>query len=92
MKAIVDWEAKAKAKGMDGVTPAMLEGFAAAKVMVEGLRRAGPQPTRQSLRDALEGMANYNLGGISVNYSATNHTGLDFADISIINADGKFLR
>ena len=82
----------AKAKGMDGVTPAMLEGFAAAKVMVEGLRRAGPQPTRQSLRDALEGMANYNLGGISVNYSATNHTGLDFADISIINADGKFLR
>jgi branched-chain amino acid transport system substrate-binding protein len=82
----------AKAKGMDGVTPAMLEGFAAAKVLVEGLRRAGPQPTRQSLRDALEGMDNYNLGGISVSYSASNHSGLDFADISIINADGKFLR
>jgi branched-chain amino acid transport system substrate-binding protein len=82
----------AKAKGMDGVTPAMLEGFAGAKVLVEGLRRAGPQPTRQSLRDALEGMDNYNLGGISVSYSATNHTGLDFADISIINADGRFLR
>jgi branched-chain amino acid transport system substrate-binding protein len=82
----------AKAKGLDGVTPSMLEGFAAAKVLVEGLRRAGPQPTRQSLRDALEGMSNYNLGGISVSYSASNHTGLDFADISIINADGKFLR
>ena len=82
----------AKAKGMDGVTPAMLEGFAAAKVLVEGLRRAGPQPTRQSLRDALEGMERYNLGGISVSYSATNHSGLDFADISIINADGKYLR
>ena len=82
----------AKAKGMDGVTPAMLEGFAAAKVLVEGLRRAGPQPTRQSLRDALEGMDSYNLGGISVSYNADNHSGLDFADISIINADGKFLR
>ncbi|WP_210542931.1 ABC transporter substrate-binding protein [Rhodoferax sp. PAMC 29310] len=82
----------AKAKGLDGVTPAMLEGFAGAKVLVEGLRRAGPQPTRQSLRDALEGMDNYNLGGISVSYNASNHTGLDFADISIINADGKFLR
>ena len=82
----------AKAKGMDGVTPAMLEGFAAAKVLVEGLRRAGPQPTRQSLRDALEGMTRYDLGGISVSYSANNHSGLDFADISIINADGKYLR
>lgn len=82
----------AKAKGIEGVTPAMLEGFAAAKVLVEGLRRAGPQPTRQGLRDALESMDNYNLGGISVSYSPSNHTGLDFADISIINADGKFLR
>lgn len=82
----------ARAKGMDGVTPAMLEGFAAAKVLVEGLRRAGPQPTRQGLRDALEGMDNFNLGGISVSYSASNHSGLDFADISIIDASGKFLR
>lgn len=37
-------------------------------------------------------MERYNLGGISVSYSATNHSGLDFADISIINADGKYLR
>ncbi len=44
----------AKARGMDDVTPAMLEGFAAAKVLVEGLRRAGPDPTRHGLRDAPE--------------------------------------
>jgi branched-chain amino acid transport system substrate-binding protein len=35
----------AKAKGLPEVTPAMLEGFAAAKVLVEGLRRAGQNPT-----------------------------------------------
>ena len=35
----------AAAKGLEGVSPAMLEGFAAAKVLVAGLRRAGPGVT-----------------------------------------------
>jgi branched-chain amino acid transport system substrate-binding protein len=82
----------AKAKGLSGVSPAMVEGFAAAKVLVEGLRRAGPKPTSSGLRDALETMQKYDLGGLEVSYSATNHSGLDFADLSIIGIDGKFMR
>jgi branched-chain amino acid transport system substrate-binding protein len=82
----------ARAKGLGGVTPAMLEGFAAAKVLVEGLRRAGPKPTGASLRDALEGMKDFNLGGLAISYSPASHTGLDFADISIIDGSGKFMR
>lgn len=82
----------ASAKGMDGVSPAMMEGFAAAKVLVEGLRRAGPIPTPSGLRDALEGIRNFDLGGLSVSYGRDNHTGLDFADLSIIDASGKFRR
>ena len=82
----------AKAKGLDGVSPAMMEGFAAAKVLTEGLRRAGPNPTPQKLRDALEGLSRYDLGGLTVSYSATNHTGLDFADLSIVDANGRFRR
>ena len=83
---------RAKAKGMKGVSPAMVEGYAAAKVLVEGLRLAGPRPTAQGLRDALEGMRNFDLGGLKVSYSARNHSGLDFADLSIIDGSGKFLR
>jgi ABC-type branched-subunit amino acid transport system substrate-binding protein len=82
----------AKAKGMEGVSPAMMEGFAAAKVLVEGLRRAGPNPTSVALRDALEGLRDFNLGGLDVSYSPTNHTGLDFADLSIVDVSGKFRR
>ncbi len=82
----------AKAKGLEGVSPAMMEGFAAAKVVTEGLRRAGPNPTPAALRDALEGMRNYDIGGLQINYSATDHTGLDFSDLSIVNASGKFMR
>lgn len=82
----------AKAKGLDGVSPAMMEGFAAAKVVTEGLRRAGPNPTPVALRDALEGMRNYDIGGLQISYSPTDHTGLDFSDLSIVNASGKFMR
>ena len=39
---------------LNSISPAMMEGFAAAKVLVEGLRRAGSKPTPASLRDALE--------------------------------------
>jgi ABC-type branched-subunit amino acid transport system substrate-binding protein len=84
--------ALAQAKGRDGVSPAMLEGFAAAKVLVEGLRRAGPNPTPAKLRDALEGIRQFDLGGLTLSYSATSHTGLDFADLSIIDANGRFRR
>ncbi len=77
---------------MTEVSPAMLEGFAAAKVLVEGLRRAGAKPTREKLQAALEGMRKLDIGGLEVSYSPEDHTGLDFADLSIIGTDGKFKR
>lgn len=74
------------------LTPAMLEGYAAAKVLVEGLRRAGPKPTREKVQAALEGMRKYDLGGLDISFAPDHHTGLDFADLSIIGGDGKFKR
>jgi len=32
------------------------------------------------------------LGGTSVSYSATDHTGLDYVDLSYIGGDGTFRR
>jgi branched-chain amino acid transport system substrate-binding protein len=81
----------AKAKGTE-VSPAMLEGFAAAKVLVEALRRAGPKPSRDKIQAALEGMRKFDIGGLEVSYSPEDHTGLTFADLSIIGTDGKFKR
>ena len=82
----------AKAKGLEGVSPAMLEGFAAAKVLVAGLQRTGPKPTRLRLRDALENLPKLDLGGLEVAFGPADHTGLEFVDLSIIDANGKFLR
>jgi branched-chain amino acid transport system substrate-binding protein len=82
----------AKARGMDGITPAMIEGFAAAKVLVEGLRRAGPNPTRESLIGALNGLRKFDLGGMEISYGPGDRTGLEFADLSIIDWQGRFRR
>lgn len=82
----------AKAKGFVEVTPAMLEGFAGAKVLVEGLRRAGANPTRVKLQQALESLRKFDIGGLEITYGPDDHTGLDFADLSIIDAGGRFRR
>ena len=85
-----------RARGLNTLeaTPSVLEGFAAAKVLVEGLRRAAKnrELTRAGLQRALESLNPYDLGGLELRYSATNHSGLDFADLAIIGADGKFWR
>ena len=82
----------ARTKGLAEITPAMLEGYAAAKVLVEGLKRAGPKPTREKIPAALETLKKFDLGGLEVSYGPDDHTGLDFADLSIIGTDGKFRR
>ncbi len=81
-----------KARGTQDMTPAMMEGFAGAKVLVEGLRRAGPNPTRDKLTAALNGLRKFDLGGVELGYSPTDHTGVEFSDLSIVGADGRFHR
>jgi branched-chain amino acid transport system substrate-binding protein len=82
----------ATASGLPAVTPAMLEGFVAAKVLTKGLESAGPKPSRQKLRDALEGLRHVDLGGLELGFGPDDHTGLDYADLSIIDAAGRFSR
>ncbi|MDZ7812653.1 MAG: ABC transporter substrate-binding protein [Ideonella sp.] len=73
-------------------TPAMLEGFSAAKVLVAGLNRSSREAGRENLRRALDAITRLDLGDMVLGYSAEDHTGLDYVDISIIDGSGKFLR
>jgi branched-chain amino acid transport system substrate-binding protein len=71
--------------------PAM-EGFVNAKVLVEALRRAGPQPTREGFVRALESMQRLDLGGLMVTYGPHDHTGSEFVELTMIGRDGRFVR
>lgn len=81
----------AKANGRSELTPAQLEGFAAAKLVVEALRRTGKDADRNALMRALEG-PRLDLGGLQVGYNDKDHSGLEYTDVSIIGPDGKFWR
>ncbi len=70
----------------------LLEGYLAGKVLVEGLKRAGPNPTRKKLREALESIRDYDAGGLFIRFSQASHSGSDFLDITILNKEGKVLR
>jgi ABC-type branched-subunit amino acid transport system substrate-binding protein len=67
-----------------------LESYIAAKVLVEGLRRAGPQPTREKLLAALDTISNYDVGGYLVSFSPSNHNGSSFVSLSILGRDLAF--
>ena len=69
-----------------------VEGYLGAKVLVEALRRAGPNPTRRKLRDTLEGISNYDAGGVFISFSPRRHAGSRYVDITILNRSGKLLR
>lgn len=69
-----------------------LEGFLGAKVMTEGLRRAGRELSRERFIAAMEGMTNVDVGGFGIAFSPTNHNASRFVDLAMIGRDGKFLR
>src|SRR5215831_8990123 len=69
-----------------------LEGYVVGKVVVEALRRAGKEPTREKLVTALEGMSNVDLGDFIVSFSPTNHSGSKFVDLTMIGRNGRFLK
>jgi branched-chain amino acid transport system substrate-binding protein len=91
-KAVIKEAAEAARIANVELTPSMVEGYISAKVLVEGLKKAGKQPTRQSLRQALESLNRLDLGGIELGYSPNDHTGLDYVDLAIVDQSGKFRR
>lgn len=66
-----------------------MEGFMAAKLFAEGLRRAGPRPTRDALVASLESIRDYSMGGFNVGFSPNNHVASKFVELSMLTGDGR---
>jgi branched-chain amino acid transport system substrate-binding protein len=67
-----------------------LEGYVAARVLVEALRHAGTVPTRASVIAALERIDALDLGGVRIGYGKGVREGNHFVDVAVIGADGRF--
>jgi len=69
-----------------------MEGYMAAKVIAEGLKRAGRNPNRDALINGLESIQNANFGGFTVDFGPKDHVASSFVDLSMLTEDGKVRR
>ncbi len=67
-----------------------MEGYLAAKVVSEGLKRAGARMnSREGLIQGIEAIGSQSLGGFQVNFSAANHVASSFVELSMLTGDGR---
>jgi branched-chain amino acid transport system substrate-binding protein len=86
-----EFNAAAKATGATISYPA-IEGYMNAKVLVEGLQRAGRNLTREGFIRALESMQTIDMGGVLISYGEKDHSGSEFVELTMIGKDGRFIR
>ncbi len=68
-----------------------MEGFIGAKVLVEALTRAGPNPTREGFISAMTAKK-FDLNGYTVDFSGNKRVGSLFVELSFIQSGGKFIQ
>lgn len=78
-------------KGGNKVQPnfSSMEGFLAAKLFSEGLRRAGSRVTRDSFINGMEAIGEQSFGGFQVSLGPNDHVASSFAELSMLTGDGK---
>jgi branched-chain amino acid transport system substrate-binding protein len=69
-----------------------LEGFMGAKIVVEALRRAGANPTREKVLAALDTMQDFDLGDFTVSYTPARRAGSKLVDLTVIGRNGDLFR
>ena len=82
-------EAVRKSGGKVSANFSSMEGYVAAKVLAEGMRRAGGKTSRESLIAGVESISNQSVGGFQVNFSATDHVASSFVELSMLTGDGR---
>jgi branched-chain amino acid transport system substrate-binding protein len=85
-------EAITKSGGDTKPNYSTMEGYMAAKVFAEGLKRAGRNPSRDSLIAGLESIQNASFGGFNVNFGPKVHTASRYVDLAMISEYGKMRR
>ncbi|MBI5719423.1 MAG: ABC transporter substrate-binding protein [Burkholderiales bacterium] len=67
----------------------VLEGYIAGRTLIEGLKKAGKDLTRDKLTAALSGMNELDFSGYRIRYARGNHEGSRFVDLGVVTADGN---
>jgi branched-chain amino acid transport system substrate-binding protein len=66
----------------------MLEGYIAARTLVEAIRRAGKEPSRAKLKKTIDAMSEFDLGGFRVHFDG-DRVGSKLVELTMIDSRGK---
>jgi len=68
-----------------------LEGFIAAKLLVEAIRRSGREPTREAVSRELANLGQIDVGGLRFDFSNQRREGSSYVQIGIIGPGGRLM-
>jgi branched-chain amino acid transport system substrate-binding protein len=71
------------------VSYAMMEGYIAARVISEAIRRQSGRPSREGTVLALDSMSSFDLGGYVISFKPGQHSGSSFVELSIVTSAGR---
>lgn len=92
MPIVIEYQTAMKKIGVSDFSYGSLEGYVSAKVVVEALKQAGPNPSAEKVKTALETFKALNLGGVTLRYTPNEHLGINFSELSMLRKDGSFIR
>ncbi|AKJ31142.1 ABC transporter substrate-binding protein [Caldimonas brevitalea] len=81
------YQAALKKAGNPTTSYPSLEGYISARILAEGLRRAGRGASRDRLVAAFETMRPFDLGGYEVSYGPRDHEGSSFVELTYYNGE-----
>lgn len=81
------YQAAMRKVGQTQWTYSSLEGYVAARVLIEGLRRAGRPLPPDKFIEAFHTMRPLDLGGLELNYSPKDHQGTAFVELTYFTGD-----
>jgi branched-chain amino acid transport system substrate-binding protein len=83
-------QASEKLLGKRDYSYTSLESYIAMKALVEAIRRAGPNASRESVLRSLDGLGSYDAGGYTLTFTPSEHNGSNFVALTILSRDLKF--
>lgn len=92
MPLVREYQQAMKAAGTEDYSHLSFEGYINAKVAAEGLRRAGRNPTRESLISSMQGIKGFDLGGMEVSFGKGGASASRFVELTVINSQGRLVK
>ncbi len=92
MPLVRDYQQAMKAAGVNEFSHLSLEGYLNARVVAEGLRRAGRNLTRESLVNALQSINRMDMGGMEISFGKSAASASKFVELTVINSQGRLVK